>query len=245
MKSTNKILIGAFVTGLLIATFFIIKISSFIEIEILKPSGYTISEEIALEEFDSILVKRGVIVNLEYDRPESLKITADTTYRKLLAVNVNNRLLTIESSKNLPDSTKIIANLSADNLEKIRILDEAQIKSTTTFVGDKLEIEVNSGSSVDLIVELNSLICKTKSYSHINLSGKVDNLLVDTQGSTINARNLEVCNAKVEATKNGYMQFSVSGSLEVIATDGGRVEYEGDPKIGSVEVNEGGKLTKL
>lgn len=246
MKTTNKILIGAFVIGILIATYLVLKVSSFIQIEELLPSGYTISEEIELEEFDSIAVKRGVIVNLEYDEAESLTIVADAAFRKLLTVKVENKLLTIETAKNLPDSTKITANLTASNLEKISVFDDAQLRSKERYVGDRLMLIANSKALIDLNLEVIALTCKTKGGSEVNVSGKVQSILVNTQKSSrINAGNLAVENAKVEASGNGYIQFSVSESLDVKAIDGGLVEYRGDPQIKSMEVNEGGKLIKL
>ncbi len=246
MKTTNKILIAGFIVGLAISTYFILKITSFIQIDEMNPSGYTLSEEISIEEFNAISVDKGVIVNLSYDEQESLNVIADTAFRKYLNVEVEEQTLKIHASKKLPDSLKIIANLVADDLKAITVNNRAKVICNQRLVTESLYVKAGQGGKIDMNVELAYLECDLSGGAQLDISGTTDSIKVKTNDrAKLNAYNFKAKHAMVEAKNHSYVHFYVSGSIDVKAIDGGIVEYSGEPQVTNMEVTEGGKLIKL
>lgn len=246
MKTTNKILIAGFIVGLIISTYFILKITSFIQINELIASGFKTIEEVPVESFESISVDKGVVVNLSYGEQESLKILADTAFTKYLIVDVEESILKIHLSKKLPDSLKIVADLVAKDLKSITVSNKAKVISNQRLSTDSLKVEGNSSGKIDINVELKYLECDLRSHSELNISGISQSINVKASHSAkLNGENLKTTVAEVKAENNGFVHFYVSGSIDVKAIDGGIVEYIGDPQVKNMEVNDGGKLIKL
>ena len=114
---------------------------------------------------------------------------------------------------------------------------EVEIKIYTKELS---ELENDSWSNVRLVNIDQEQLKVISSISDIYLSGKVDQLKIRSESSTINAFDLEAKHADVRVKEDGRVFVNATTSLEAKNSKEGEIRYKGEPgKIsGSVEPSD-------
>ena len=245
MKTTNKILLTAFILGLIVTSYYIIKISSYIQINDVELSGIIEKREYQIENFDNLTAEKGIIIHLIQSQEEKLFIEADTALFKLVEVVSNENKLEIRLSKSLPDSLRANVYLYTNNLTSIRVDKAAKLISTTPFTRDSLYLDAQRGANLNMQLNINYLNCQLASGAKAELSGKTKELNTRAQTrSRLYAKDLAIENAIVKSESGAQLYVFVSGTFDVKALSGGTIEYQGDPQITNIDISSGGKLSK-
>ena len=245
MKTTNKILIIALAVGLLITTYFLLKIKTFVQITELEVSGVIEFNEHPVNDFQTLEVRKGILVNLVQSDHESLTIECDTSLNKYLEVWVEDNKLHIGLSRNVPDSIRVKAHLKAKTLSYISLEKGAKLISNEPFVRDTLQLEAHGGGKLKMNLSMNHLQCKLSSGAKAELRGTTKSLKADANsGAQLKGKNLITENAQLNANSGAQIYVFVTGNLDVKASSGGQIKYYGEPKISNMDISSGGKLSR-
>lgn len=246
MKTTNKILIAALVVTLVISTYFMLKISSFIQINHIEMSGIYEEKTIDIEDFERIVAKNSVIVNYVESDESKLHIEADTALFKYLVAEVKDEKLIINLDTPLPESNKALVTVFGKAPNSIKIELGAKFRTTDTINTDKLHLDMQRGAKLKINTNVDYLSCQQWEGSKGVIKGSADSLIIKSKhGSTLNAEQLAANHADISSSAGSQVFVFVTGSLSVKASEGGIVKYKGNPELKNTDIIKGGQLTKL
>ncbi|NJM94495.1 MAG: hypothetical protein HC842_07390 [Cytophagales bacterium] len=105
-------------------------------------------------------------------------------------------------------------------------------------------MDLSSGAQVTLNADYGQLSCTTSSGAQATLEGKTATLeLSCSSGSAIQASALHSAQARLQASSGGKVYAGqVSQEVEIIGSSGGRLKYEGDPRVKGINLSSGAAL---
>ncbi len=120
--------------------------------------------------------------------------------------------------------------ITAPSLSSIMLDDSSFLFGDIT--GDSLFIDIDNGSSANLDITLNTLDIRAQDSSTLRLNGATTALTAQIKNSSrIEARNLEIGKATVEASNGSSVIVYVKDSLNAVLTNASRILYAGTPDI--------------
>ena len=199
-----------------------------------------------VDHFSAVKVSSGIDLYLTQGSSEEVVIKADDDIIDDIVTKVKDGVLHIYLERNFNwnwmNSRK--AYVIFDDLTSIDASAGSDVYSENDFKLDDLEIEVSSGSDLDLSgLVTKSLRLGTSSGSDAKLSGKVEQLEAHaSSGSDIDAGSLESKNCRVRVSSGSDAVVYVTESLEADASSGGDVRYRGNPRHKDVHESSGGDV---
>lgn len=136
-----------------------------------------------------------------------------------------------------PENEKLLnVVLSVDDLDKIQILGESDIKMAQTFRTEELTFEVAGAVHLDGNFDVNELDFDIAGAGSLNLSGRARYLDINCAGAgTIKAYDLAVEDVKLEIAGVCNAQVYVTENLDVDMAGMGTVRYKGNPSGVSID----------
>ena len=185
-----------------------------------------------LGEFSRVAVYDGI--NLELIKSEENKV--EITGKNTNFVVVKNKNGDLKIRLNLErrfsgDKTKV--TLFYKTLYNIISHEGSNVFSKDTIKQADLNIKANTGSTVNIIVDLNTLNTTSATGSTVNLSGNTEYHDCSTStGAEINAEKLTTTETYATSTTGGLIEVSVTKELEVNSKLGGVINvHEKTDKI--------------
>lgn len=244
MKTTNKILIIALVAGLTLSTILMLKISSFIQLDVVELSGIITKKTQSISSFDHVVAKKSINVLYKVSDENKLVIEADTVLFKHIVINAKKDKLILNLNAPLPESQHALVTIYSKVPASIKVEQGATFKTTDTLRSDTLHLDLQRGSKASLNANLNHLNCDQWESSDVEISGNSKSMRVNaTQGSKFNGYEFETIDAELSSTAGAQLYVFVSGSINVKASEGGMVEYKGKPTVGDMDIRSGGRAT--
>ena len=194
-------------------------------------------------DFTRIKASRGLDVYITKSSDLSLVVEADENLHEFIETDIIDKTLIITTNKNIGLATAKKIHLSVENLNEILVSSGAEIYSENTFFTKDLKISASSGAEMNLVLNVNNLVCSTSSGAEINLSGIAINFDANSSsGSEINAYELKAKNCIAKASSGSDIEISVSDSFEGEAASGADIKYKGNPKVVSKNKSSGGSV---
>lgn len=107
-----------------------------------------------------------------------------------------------------------------------------------------MSIELSGGSRVTGDISADDVNLELSGGSRIELVGSADNLVANgSGGSHLELGSFPVDNANIEISGGGAT-VDVSGTLDLDLSGGSRVLYDGEPKLGDIDLSGGSTFRK-
>ncbi len=186
----------------------------------------------SLEDFSELKVYNGIEVELIKSTEQKIEITG----KKAEKVKVKNSGNTLRISLKFPET---IANGKAKIKiyfnKDIAIIDANEGATVTGkgFEQAQIEVKVQEGAFMNLVIKTNHLKVKASSGGVLKLSGSAKNQNVDVDlGGVYHGYNMNVTNMSiVRAGSGAKAEVKASKILDVKVTFGGSIYYKGTPEI--------------
>ncbi len=211
----------------------------------IKGNGNVITQSrIISSDFTEIKVSQGIEVSLTMGKETSLSLEADENLHDLIITEVEDGVLNIYSEDNIWKSTSRKIYLTAKEIDKIKASSGAEVISENTIRADDFEVNLSSGSSVRLMLNVSDLSCDTSSGSSARLKGVAGNFIANSSsGSNIKAKELAVKTCNADVSSGASIKVNVSDDLDADASSGGNIKYIGSPKTVDKNSSSGGSIS--
>ncbi len=174
-------------------------------------SGTSKTETRNVSVFNKIEASGAINVEVFVQNGFSVEVQADDNLLANIKTEVSGDTLKIYSEDSISPKTRINVKISMPEIENLEV----------------------SGASSGIMsnVKADSLELKASGASKIKIDGTAKDLEADASGaSTIDAENLKVENAKVDASGASSAAVSASNELKVEASGASKISYVGEPK---------------
>lgn len=197
--------------------------------------------------FDGIKVSTGITLYLTQGEENKVVVKADGSIIDDVVTKTENGILRIYISSRkilrLNSSPEVYVTFSWIN--SIESSSGSEVLGQNKFMLDKLVVHNSSGSSSNIEVECRDMEMYVSSGASIKARGSSLNLIAKaSSGSNIKAKDLNIINAKLEASSGSDIEVHVSGELEASASSGASIKYYGEaiPKL--LRQSSGGDIKK-
>lgn len=241
MKTTNKILLSAFVLACILVVVMMFYLRSNLSLEVVEGSGNVVESEREVSPFKHVTV-RGMFELSIHQAPEhKLYIKADDNLKDLVVINIEDEHLFLHLDKAIGKESTMNVSLHLPHLHGIFVSAGAKVQSDGRLSGGSLVHQLQTGSHSELHLEYDYLDLNMQAGAISKLSGKVQRARIRSQaGAILNARTMEIKDCEIDARLGSVNHLWVSGSLSGVATSGAVVNYDGDPDTSAFHLKKGG-----
>lgn len=206
-----------------------------------------------VKSFDAIKVSAGIDLYITMGNNESVKVVADDDIIDNVKTEVRGGTLHVYMKNNnswfnifnwgSTRSKKVY--VTVNELKRLCTSSGSDVKAENTLKGDELQVEVSSGSDVNLDVIYKDVSLKASSGSDARINGRAKTFSANaSSGSDINARGLEAAICNVSVSSGADASVTVTDELNANASSGADVIYYGNPVIKNIDESSGGDVSK-
>lgn len=208
-------------------------------------TGAITVEKHLVQEFEKINIGTNWNAILMQGDSSRLVVKANQNLHKTLSFYVKGNTLHILSEKRVGKAgAKTILIYHTEDLEEITASDGAKVNSNPL---DQKSIEIYALDEAEIILELDvkNLSVRASDNAVIQLSGESKNVNAWAEnGASVNAKGLKTQNANTTTTNNGSIIIKVEEVFIAEASEGGTIEYYGNPKTVSIQKQASGSVIK-
>jgi hypothetical protein len=190
-----------------------------------KGSGVMKMEKRSPASFTALDVSCAGSIQVRFQEQTNLEISGDDNILPLITSEVRNDTLYIKSSKDYDPKSKLQIVVSIPNLNKFVFAGAGEV-DLSNVKNERLEIVMSGAGSLQASGE-------TKE-ADISLTG----------AGSVDAKNLQAVNAKVDSTGVGSVDLYATGQLDAKASGVGEINYYGNPKIVNRKVGGIGSINQ-
>ncbi len=201
------------------------------------------------ENINAIKASRGWEVIIKKGAETSVTARLDSNLYEYLDVHVDGSTLKIDTNDNaqITDaSSKKIYVTFTENLNELKASSASSIKSESTLVGERINLDVSSAGTISTQVNIRSVTTGASSAGNITLKGIAERFEADASSAgRINASHLKSEDAEIDASSAGYVGIFASKSIHANASSAGNIEYWGNPnEVNAPRSSSGGSISK-
>jgi len=199
-----------------------------------------------LSDFDSVIISRGLTVELTPGNENKAVIKADENLLDIIKVTVEDNKLLITSDKNIRKAKSKKVLLTFKNIEKLEINSGCNVTNKGFIKTKNLTITVHSGAHANLNTKSDFLIGEAHSGSKLDLEGFTNNANFQAHsGASLQAKNLKSKTVTAEAHSGASLKAFASESIKANAHSGARIRFAGNPTKVSKSSHSGGSVSKI
>lgn len=238
MKTSNKILLTAYLVGLACFAGFLMSLkANMIEPESVEGNGNVVTIE---KTINSYLVHLEVKDNFETELVPSatpfLKVTADENLQEYVMTSINGEELTIKTSNGFriePTIGKVKLTIGiGQGLKQVQCNNRGRLYSDSLLIINDLQVGLSGSTSVDLNIESQNVQINSSGNSEIKLSGKSENLNASFSGSgRLFSTALQAENVSIHISGWADAKVNANQSLNAHVSGSGKINYTGNPSI--------------
>lgn len=196
-------------------------------------------------DFDEIEVSRGIDVYLTQADDIDISVEADENLMDIIITEVDNNTLYIYADENIASSRSQKVFVKFRDVRKITATSGCDVFSTNVIKADNLELHTNSGSDMELAIDVDVVECISTSGSDLRLSGNANTMYAEANsGSDIKAADLKTIRCEANANSGADITVHASSELVAKASSGGDIKYLGDPEKVSKRDGMSGSVRK-
>ncbi|MAJ51918.1 MAG: hypothetical protein CMB82_09945 [Flammeovirgaceae bacterium] len=217
-----------------------------------------------LQPFKQLYVKEGIEVLLIKGTEYNAKVDVSGCDPEDVLTEVNNGRLTIRMRSGRYRNIEVKVALTYVNLGEIDVSSSGVVKGSDQLESEVLEIEVSSAGSLELNILSNSLDLDVSSSGFIALNLEVNKLEIEIASAgkveltgQVRDQVLDISSAGhyegftmisertlVDISSGGLAQVYAKEKLDVYASSGGSVEFQGSPVSLSKRLRSGGSVSQ-
>ncbi len=245
MKKSNLILLGVLGFILLFISAAAIYIGNTVDIFNNEDwiSQNTVSEEISLEDFNSITAAGHFHIDFKQDSIYKIVIKADSALMTKIGYTVLNGELhfEVEEKGRYPE---INLAISSPTLEKLHIAAGSSFK-TNYLKENTFSANVSAGSHMEIVADFNEFSIDLSAGSILDARGTANLFNIEgSAGVKINAGELVVQKCNIDISAGASADINVVEELGVSASSGALITYAGSPIITRMDMSAGASLKK-
>ncbi len=205
------------------------------------------SEVRSVGTFSGVSASEGIVVFLKKGNTESVKVeVGDNMELSRVVTQVSGTYLKIHmSSGHYKGNVSAKVYVTYVSLTKIIASSAANIYSEGTLKSDKLELSASSASSMELKIEVGTLVGTISSAGDMELEGKAKQATFEVSSAAkLDAYDLEVESLSIEASSAGSAKVSVVSDFRAEASSGADIKYKGSPAKSRTNSSSGGSVKK-
>ncbi len=203
-------------------------------------------EEIRLQAFDKIDISDNALVQLKRGEKEKLQLIYEGIERENIEISVENGVFSIRARPRSFKNVKIRAVLTYVTLKKIFASSVAEISAAELLKSDSLFIDLKSGASVYISLDVRYLNARVIENALFSADGYADHQVIDVSTTgTFSGYQLEGESAKINATLGGTAKVFVGQELDAKASTNGYIGFKGDPDKQTIDSGPGGTIEPM
>jgi len=247
MKTSNKILLGAFILILISATVMMIIVKANLNGEtgsMVSGNKHAITQTRDVQNFQNIEAKGGIKLKLTQGATTAVKVEADDNLIDMISTEVRNNKLYISLDRNIRHYEALNVYVTFDTLYNLTLQAGVQATNTDTLKFGDLDFDVSSGAGAEMNLLAEDLNLNVSSGSRVTLSGKTNQFRVDnSSGAIVNASRLEAVYCRASSSSGANTRIWVTKECSIDASSGGRIKYAGSPQIKDMDISSGGSVS--
>ena len=197
-----------------------------------------------LKPFESIHAYKGINVVLEEGDTARVRVMIENGELSDVLTDVEGHTLKIRMQTKIYKDVAVTAVVTYKKLVEIVASTGAEVTGDETLTGDKIKLKCNTGSSIRLNVETNSIDLDASEGSNMTISGSTQILNTRASaGSNIEAGDLVSEDAYAKSSSGASILIHVNNTLEANATLGGSVVFSGKPENTDFKTSLGGNVS--
>jgi len=197
-------------------------------------TGDVISRDIAVDNFDSIIIDGTYNVVYRHAPTNALTVSMHENLFDYLEVSVENGALRVGSSRPFNVNRGQGPNLYvyAPSLSSIDIRGAANAEDWDTVYGERLYITAGGAANIDIPVEVERISIDAAGAVNIVLEGSADYADMTLAGAGyVDASDLQTRESSIVVAGAGGVEIAVSDTLDVVISGAGVVHYIGNPVV--------------
>lgn len=211
---------------------------------VVKGSGYVITEERLLSDFDRIVVEGSANVIISQGEEQMVQIEADDNIVPIIETRVRGGELTIDPSRRYRTKQEVNIYITTPAISSLRISGSGNIYGETPITGDVLELAISGSGNMDLEIDYTRLASEINGSGDVLLFGEVNDQEVHISGSgDYHAKELLSQDCYIKISGSGFGEVNVSDRLDAEIRGSGDVVYFGNPQVSS-SIRGSGHLIK-
>lgn len=243
MKTTNKILLSAFLLACILMVILMLHLRSNLSLELVEGSGHVIQSEREVTPFKHLTVRGMLEINIRQAPEHKLYITADDNLMDLVIIDIVDQHLHIHLDKAISKASTMNISIYLPDLNGLFTSAGGVVQSEGTLRGGTLVHHIQTGSQSELHLDYQHLDLNMQAGAISKLHGQVQKANIRSQaGAILNARTLEIVDCQIDARLGSVNNLWVSGSLSGEATSGAVVNYAGEPDTSAFRLQKGGVI---
>lgn len=196
-------------------------------------------------DFTKVEVERGIELIIRQSDSHSVAVEADSNLHEFITTTVENGVLFVSISKNIVDAQVLKVIVKMPETNGIEATAGSTVKSENSLLSNAITIISDSGSTIEVDIEADKVICEAAGGSQITISGKALSLETSSSsGSSIDATELLANEVTAQANSGSSTDVHPIVSLDAKATSGSSVGYHSIPKKIKVDEGSGGSVSQ-
>ncbi|MEM6263369.1 MAG: head GIN domain-containing protein [Bacteroidota bacterium] len=207
-----------------------------------KGSGETVSQVIAVPDFDGIDLEIDADVFITQGEPQQVEVNAQQNILDEIERDVQNGTWEIELDGCIRNHDDIKIYITMPRLEKVHLSGSGDIQSQNVINTDDIDLRISGSGDIDLQTNADDITSRISGSGKIRLSGTADEHEMQISGSgDLESYDLITRSTDIRISGSGDAQVDVEEFLKVRISGSGDVRYEGNPTL-DVEVTGSGDV---
>lgn len=243
MKTSNKILLTAFILIVLMIIGFMIFLRANVSFESVSGSGNVVKVERETGSFTELKFRGNLEVYLKQDSISSFVVEADDNLHDILKTEMNNGALYTYLEESVARGGTMKIHVSFPMLEKLDVSAGVIVHSEDAITGDYFMYKAQAGTKTTLNLYYDEVDMVLQAGAVANLSGSAGMFdLKSAAGVIVDARRFNVRDCKIDAKAGSVNTLNVTGNLTGSVGQGAIVYYSGSPVLQGLSTRRGGHI---
>jgi hypothetical protein len=206
--------------------------------------GNVITEEVHISGFSGIHASSGIDVNISQG-DFYVELVADENLHEYITVEKEGQILKIGSERSIYRAKSRVVNVSLPELTEIGISSAGDVKGTSDFSCDDLEIRISSAGDLDLVVDAADINLSISSSGDCHLRGSANSIDAKlSSAGDLHAFDLMAEYVKVSVSSAGDARVWANREIEMSASSAGNIYYKGDAEVIRSSTSSAGSIIK-
>ena len=244
MKTTNKILLGAFVLILIAIAVLIVFIRVQLKATVfIEPSGNIITNSVDVTAFNGVDASGSLSLLIRQGDQHKVVVRADDNLMEHIRTEVNDEVLNVTLRAWAGKNASIEVEVDLVEIGSLVAQSGARVRAENGLKGQILHHVVNSGAKSWLAIDFDRIELEVSSGAEAIIRGRVREMTAkNNAGSMLDASLLEAESVKLSTSAGAQTDLFVTESLEVKANTGSMVNYTGNPLHKEISAGTGAQV---
>jgi hypothetical protein len=199
---------------------------------------------VEISDFDEVRASGNLDVNLKKGDHVSAEFIAYGIDEDMIVIENKGNLLKAFVKPGFHGDFNVKVYITYTILREIKASSSARVYVRDRLIGDKINLNSNTGSLIDLEVSVNAIEADVDTGAEIKIKGKSEQLNASSgTGAVFSGYGFDTENAYLKAGTGGVIEVTVTDFIQASASTGGHIKYRGNPKKHKINESLGGSVS--